>query len=266
MKTSRLAAIAVVALLSGLGWVLSANDTPDLERRLSPPSFQNWAGTDHLGRDILGRTVRAAATAATVALPAWIIATFFGTVLGLIAASTRVRVVSITIDWAIKVVFATPSFLLLVGLGAVLGRGMGAIFVVVLLVGWAFPARHARALAQDVLGAPFTRAALSMGFSSIDVARYVLAPACVRPVVAASGGLIVEVLALDLALTLFGFGPPPPSPTFGTLLSDGLRFYSTAPWTVLVPLGIICVMCLCFRSVIGGAGAALPILTTQRRR
>lgn len=247
MTPFRVAAVAVVVLLCGVGWFVGSDDTPNLMSRLSAPSLNHWAGTDHLGRDVLNRTLRAAAEAAAIALPAWAIATCFGAFVGVIGAACAGRMISRVIDGAIRVVFATPSFLALVGLGVVLGRGMGAIFVVVLLLGWAFPARHARAIARDVLGAPYTRAALSMGFSATEIARYVLAPACFRPVFAASGGLIVEILALDLALTLFGFGPTPPSPTFGTLLSDGLRFLTVAPWAVLAPLIVICVMCLCFR-------------------
>lgn len=94
-----------------------------------------------------------------------------------------------------------------------------------------------------------TQAALTLGFSPFDLARYVLAPACLRPVLAASGGLLVEILALDMALTLFGFGSPPPSPTLGTLLADGLRYFSTAPWMALVPLAVVCCLCVSLRAL-----------------
>lgn len=257
MNPIRLAAGVVVVLICGAGWFVSSTDTPNLISRLSPPSSEHWAGTDHLGRDVLNRTLRAAAEAAAVALPAWVIAICFGTGVGVVAAAYSGRMISRTIDWAISLVFATPSFLALVGLGVLLGRGMGAIFVVVVLLGWAFPARHARAIARDVLGASYTRAARSMGFSGMEIARHVLAPACFRPVFVASGGLIAEILALDLALTLFGFGPQPPAPTFGTLLSDGLRFLTVAPWTALAPLAVICLICFCFRSIVPESRMAL---------
>jgi len=239
-------ALAAV-LLCSIGWLLVADDFPDLDVRLSPPSLAHWAGTDHLGRDVLSRTLRALAHAAVVAIPAWLIAVGVGALIGMIAAARDRTPLARMIDWSIRIAFSTPFLLVLVGLGAVVGRGMGAIFLVVVLLAWAPPARHARAVARDVLGAPYTHAALALGFSSWDLARFVLAPACLRPVLAASGGLLVEILALDMALTIFGFGAPPPAPTLGTLLADGLRFLSTAPWMALLPLAVLCCLCLCLR-------------------
>ncbi len=246
----RLAAVLLVLLLCGTGWLLPSSNTPDLEARFSKPSIAHWAGTDHLGRDVLNRTLRATSHAAAIAIPAWLIAVGAGVLIGMLAAVYDKRAVGHLADWAIRTVFATPFFLVLVGLGAVLGRGMGTIFVVVILLGWAPPARHARAIAREALGAPYTQASRAMGFSPLDLARFVLAPACLWPVLAASGGLIVEILALDMALTLFGFGPPPPSPTLGTLVSDGLRSFGAAPWTVLAPLIVMCVLCVMIRGML----------------
>lgn len=252
MKVSLRAISAfTVVLLCGIGWLLATADSPNLDVRLSPPSLAHWAGTDHLGRDVLTRTLRALAQAAAVAVPAWIIAVGIGALIGMIAAVRDREPVARMIDWSIRIAFSTPFLLVLVGLGAVVGRGMGAIFLVVVLLAWAPPARHARAIARDVLGAPYTQAALTLGFSPFDLARYVLAPACLRPVLAASGGLLVEILALDMALTLFGFGSPPPSPTLGTLLADGLRYFSSAPWMALVPLAVLCCLCVGLRTLVG---------------
>jgi ABC-type dipeptide/oligopeptide/nickel transport system permease subunit len=257
VSPKRVTAAFLVLLLCGVGWLVRADDAPVLAARLSSPSLDHWAGTDHLGRDVLNRTLRATAGAAAVAIPAWAIATGLGAFMGLIAAVYHGRLYGQMIDWGIKVVFATPFLLVLLGLGVVAGRGMSTLFLVVVLLGWASPARHARAVARDALAAPYTHAALSMGFSAVELARYVLLPTCLKPVVAASGALIVEILALDMALTLFGFGPPPPAPTLGTLLSDGLRFLGTAPWTLLTPICVVCVVCLCVRAVLQGAPSPL---------
>ncbi len=184
------------------------------------------------------------ARTSAMAVPAWALAVGLGALLGMGAAIREKMLFGRVVDWGIRIVFTTPLLLVLVSAGALIGRGFGSVFLVVVLLGWAYPARHARAVARDVLGARYTQAALAMGFPPLSIVTYVLAPTCLLPVIAASGGLLVEIMALDMALSLFGFGPPPPAPTLGTLLNDGLRFLSVAPWMVATPLMIVCCVCV----------------------
>ncbi|HKX29146.1 MAG TPA: ABC transporter permease subunit, partial [Blastocatellia bacterium] len=137
------------------------------------------------------------------------------------------------------------------------------IFLVVVVLGWAPAARYARALARDALGAPYTRAAYAMGFSTAELSRHVLLPLCIRQVISAKGAILVEIFVLDFALTLFGFGPSPPFPTLGGLISDGLRFFTVAPWTILTPLVSLCAVCVSLRMVLQGVGVTGVRLNTQ---
>lgn len=243
--------LTAVALCTA-GWWLEKSDAPNLDVRLSAPSLIYFAGTDHLGRDVFSRVLRATAEATTLVLPAWAIATAIGLIVGVSAAVLANRPIGRIFDWAIKVTYATPFLLVLVGLGAVLGRGTGVIFGVIVLWAWAPPARMARAVARDALHALYTRASFAMGFSFGKVIRHVLIPVCAKPVVTASATIIAELLALDMALALFGFGPSPPHPTLGIILSDGLRFFGNAPWITLTPVIVVLAICLCVRSVIHG--------------
>src|SRR5438094_60872 len=128
MTIIRRAATLFLLLICGIGWLLGPATVVHLESRLSPPSLAHWAGTDHLGRDVLVRTLGATAAAAAVTLPAWAIATGLGVFLGVVGAVLGATPVGKAIDWAIRVIYSTPFFLALVGLGAVIGRGTGTVF------------------------------------------------------------------------------------------------------------------------------------------
>ena len=257
MKAVRVVIVLSLLLLCCVGWLLPAADPPELEARLAAPSATHWAGADQLGRDVLSRSLRAIARTATMAAPAWILVVGAGAILGMGAALREGKLFGRAVDWGIRIVFTTPFLLILIAMGALIGRGLGSVFLVVVLLGWAYPARHARAVARDALGAPYTQTALAMGFPMSRIVIYVLVPACVLPVVAASGGLLVEIMALDMALSLFGFGPPPPTPTMGSMLTDGLRYLSVAPWIVATPLSLVCVLCVGVRWVSHGVARAV---------
>ncbi|RMF05809.1 MAG: ABC transporter permease subunit [Alphaproteobacteria bacterium] len=179
-----------------------------------------------------------------VAAPAWILAVASGALLGMDAAMCEGRAFGRAVDWGIRIVFTTPFLLVLIAMGALIGRGLGSVFLVVVLLGWAYSARHARADAREALHAPYAHAALTMGFPTSRIVIHVLVPTCVLPVIAVSGCLLVEIMALDMALSLFGFGPSPPTPTLGSMLTDGLRYLSAAPWIITTPLVIVCLVCV----------------------
>lgn len=266
MRIARIGAVLFLLMLCGVGWVLPAADAPALESRLASPSGAQWAGADHLGRDVLTRSLRAIARTAAVAVPAWILAVGFGVIIGIGAAMSEGGIIGRAVDWGIRIVFTTPFLLVLIAMGALIGRGLGSVFLVVVLLGWAFPARHARAIARDALHSPYSRAAMAMGYPMPRIVLHVLVPTCVLPVVVASGGLLVEIMAIDMALSLFGFGPPPPTPTLGSMLTEGLRYLNVAPWILVTPLVILGIICIGVRWLSYGMSAPALSRFASRRQ
>src|SRR5215467_6648776 len=61
----------------------------DLLNALSPPSSDNWFGTDQLGRDIFSRVIVGARDILTIAPLATILGTILGTALGLVTGYFR---------------------------------------------------------------------------------------------------------------------------------------------------------------------------------
>lgn len=249
------ALFAVVMLASG--FLFATNDASSPDTRLMSPSSSHLMGTDQLGRDVMSRTFRAVTSAGLIAFPAWLFAVAVGAAAGFAAAILPGSLVAAAINTLIKIAFTTPFLLVLLGLGAAIGMGPGTIVLVVALLAWAAPARQARSIARQALGSTYFEFAVATGMPRWYRIRYVLVPSCLPPVLISAGGILVEVLAIGVALTLFGFGPPPPSPTLGGMIVDGLRYLSVAPWLIAAPIGVLAMLCVCIR------GALIPPATSM---
>ena len=42
-------------------------------------------------------------------------------------------------------------------------------------------------------------------------------------------------IGLEAGLSYLGLGVPPPAPSWGTMISEGLPYFTVAPWLVLAP-------------------------------
>jgi hypothetical protein len=95
-KPTGLAALVIIGLLVvavTIGPMLVADPSAQaIDRRLEGPSSDHWFGTDHLGRDLLGRIVVGARIAMGVAIPAVLLAMVLGLLLGLAAGYLGGRV------------------------------------------------------------------------------------------------------------------------------------------------------------------------------
>lgn len=147
------------------------------------------------------------------------------------------------------VFYTTPFFVVLVGVVGAMGPGLFNAYVVLALVIWAAPARHTNSIVSSVRHSTFVVAARSFGYAPVKVLRYAILPEVYRPVLAASLAVLPEVLALDAALSFFGLGVPPPTPTLGRMIVEGISYLSVAWWMSVSPVLMLAVLCLTTRVV-----------------
>lgn len=114
-----------------------------------PPSSEHWFGTDRLGRDVFSRVLAGSRDILLIAPIATLLATFFGTALGLITGYLR-GIADDTMSRVIDAVLAIPLIVLAVTVVAALGsRSTWAIIVVIAIV---FSPIIARTVRAAVLG------------------------------------------------------------------------------------------------------------------
>ncbi|WP_206794635.1 ATP-binding cassette domain-containing protein [Amycolatopsis sp. MtRt-6] len=196
------------------------------------PAGAGLLGTDVLGRDVLSRTLAGGAGLLALALPSGVLTTALGTLAGLAAASSAAgeRLLALLSG----AVFMVPA-LLLVLVGAVVLPYWAAVPAVVLLLGVPMSARVVHATARPLRRAGFVEAAVAHGESPPRE----LLPAVTGTVLADLGLRIGTALQLAVAVTVLGFGPPPPAADWASMLRENLPGADLNPWSVLAPAGAL---------------------------
>jgi peptide/nickel transport system permease protein len=235
-----LALIAGMALVALLGPLLIAADpaAQDLMRTLEAPSLAHPLGTDHVGRDVLARTLHGAARSIGIALLCVVFATSIGVALGLVAAWRGGWVDAVIMRLA-DLMLAFPGILLALLLAGFLGGGIVPMLIGIKLTLWPQFARMARNVALGTLAEAHVEAAMLAGFPPRTILlRHVLPPVARHVMVLATLGVGAAIMSIS-ALGFLGLGLQPPVPEWGAMVSEMLPYLSEAPVQMAAPcLGI----------------------------
>jgi peptide/nickel transport system permease protein len=253
------AEIAVLVFIAVLAPVLSPHDpnVGDLQAGLSlqgdplGPGGAYLLGTDRLGRDYLSRLLFGTRTSLIVGIGANALATLLGVFVGATAAyvgdrSFRLRIGSrrtFTLPMPIEsllmratdVMLSFPTLLLAIALVAVLGSSLLLVTVVIAGVMWTGVARIVYGRVMIVKQRDFVEAARALGASGVWLFfRHILPHVLSLIIVYATLGIAGTVL-FEATLSYLGVGVPPPSPSWGSMIADGVGYYASDPRLVLLP-------------------------------
>jgi peptide/nickel transport system permease protein len=198
------------------------------------PSLRHPLGTDSRGRDVLSRLLHGARISLTIGLGAMALAIVLGLSVGAVAGYFGGHV-----DGALMrltdVVMAFPAVLLALALAAVLPeRNVFTLLLVIGLINWTAAARIFRGETLSLRERQYVEAARVLGGSHGRImVRHVLPHLAPTVLVVASLGTAATIL-LDVGLAFLGIGVPE-APTWGSMLQDAQRWYSSAPWLVVSP-------------------------------
>lgn len=202
--------------------------------RLLPPSPEHLFGTDNLGRDLYARVVYGSATSLAATSVAVIVGLAVGSLFGLLAGFLR-GIVDDAIMRFMDVLLAIPSLLLSLALITALGFGTLNVAIAVGLASIASFSRVMRAEVLQIATAVYVEAAHVSGVRWYTVLRRHVLPNASGPVVAlAALEFGVMVLAIS-SLSFLGFGAPPPTPEWGSLVAGGRDYLAVAWWLTTFP-------------------------------
>jgi peptide/nickel transport system permease protein len=199
-------------------------------------------GTDRLGRDVLVRLAYGARVSLFVAFAATGATLLIGVPLGLVAGYFRGPLDAV-ISRAIETAMAFPALLFAVGLVAIIGPGLFNVVLVIALFSWFYPARIVRSAVLSLRSQQFVEAAVSVGAGDLRIMIRHLLPQLTAPIIVYATGIIAQNILFESGLSYLGLGIPPPAPSWGQMLADGVSngLYRVQPWAALVP-GLALVM------------------------
>ena len=208
----------------------------DLFKKRQPP-FKlpgHWLGTDDLGRDVFSRLLWSTRVSLAVGFVAQGLAVTIGVILGAIAGYFGKKT-DFAIMRLVEVMMCFPSFFLILTILAFFGRNLWLIMAVIGLVGWTENARFVRAEFLKLRTMDYAIAARALGLGwKRTIFRHLLPNGLAPVMVNASFGIAAAIL-VEGGLSFLGFGVPPPTATWGTMLNDGKINPMAMPWMILLP-------------------------------
>lgn len=204
-------------------------DATDLVNVWAPPDAVNWIGTDKLGRDIASRLIYGARASLMVALSVVAITLVLGVALGMIAGYFGGRTDGILMR-IVDVTLAFPEVVFAILVASVLGPGMATVIVSLALVWWPGIARLTRSLVLVQKQELFVDAAIVAGASPGEILRRHLLPNIVAPLIVRASVGIGFIIMAEATLSFLGLGLQEPTPSWGSMIRDGLPALRTDPY------------------------------------
>ena len=225
--------------VSGEGWAVwpPVRFSPtqiDLGAHLMPPGGGHLLGTDDRGRDVMARMIHGTRISLSVGFVAVSIYTVIGIFLGALAGFYGGRV-DMVISRLIEVMMCFPTFFLILTVLAFLPPSIYNIMVVLGLTGWTGVARLVRGEFLKQRKIDYVSAAKVVGASDLRIIFYHILPNSLAPVLVSATFGIAGAILTESALAYLGFGVPPPTPSWGEILSQSKQYIDFAWWLTIFP-------------------------------
>lgn len=206
----------------------------NLELRLKEPCREYPFGTDHLGRCILSRIIFGARVSLLVGLlvvsSSFVLGLAIGTLSGYYGGWLDEMVMRI-----VDAFLAFPSLLLALGIAGLFGAGFMNLVIALITVDWAGYARLARGSVLTVKEQDYIKAAKGLGAGDMHVILRHVIPNIISPLIVMATIGMGYVILSAAGLSFLGFGVQPPTPEWGSMLSEGKTYIRSVPYIMIFP-------------------------------
>ena len=201
---------------------------------LEPPSGDHWLGTDDRGRDVLARLVHGTRVSLSVGLVAVGLYVLIGVLLGAMAGFYG-GWIDAGVSRVVEALMAFPAFFfVLIIQGLLPSASILQIMIVIGLTRWTDVARLVRGEVLRLRSAEFVLAARALGLPPRRVLFGHILPNAMGPVLVSATFGVAGAILLESALSFLGFGTPPPTASWGELLTQAFA-HEGKWWLTLFP-------------------------------
>ena len=210
------------------------------------------------GRDLFARLLYGSRLSLLIALSATMITVTVGVTVGIIAGYSR-GIVDTALGRLMDLILAFPLVLILLALSNVMTQRLEATFhlgqvsarvlyliLVLSLFGWPYLARIVRGQVLSLREREFVESAVSMGAGTPRILFREILPNLWAPILVYSTLLLPTYIAAEAALSFLGVGLVPPTPSWGAMLADSVRYFTVDPAFLFIPGTYLFIVVLAF--------------------
>jgi len=243
--------ILVVLIVLGVFAPWLAPQSPlraTLRDKTAPPTWLNseWyeehpkttnrylLGADNIGRDVLSRVMYGARVSLMVAVISMTSGIAVGTFLGLIAGYTG--------GWLDEAILRTvdvwsglPFILVALVAVVILGQSFAVLMGLLALMAWASGVRNVRGEVLSLKERDYVALAKVSGASTTRILFIHILPGVINTVIVIATLRVGALILAEATLSFLGAGIPPPTPSWGGMVSDGRDYLDSAWWICFFP-------------------------------
>ncbi|HEX7187463.1 MAG TPA: ABC transporter permease [Actinomycetes bacterium] len=210
------------------------------------------------GRDLFARLLYGSRLSLLIALSATMITVTVGVTVGIIAGYSR-GIVDTALGRLMDLILAFPLVLILLALSNVMTQRLETTFhlgqvsarvlyliLVLSLFGWPYLARIVRGQVLSLREREFVESAVSMGAGTPRILFREILPNLWAPILVYSTLLLPTYIAAEAALSFLGVGLVPPTPSWGAMLADSVRYFTVDPAFLFIPGTYLFIVVLAF--------------------
>lgn len=201
---------------------------------LDPPTRSHIFGTDDRGRDVFSRMIHGTRISLSIGFVAVGIAVVIGIFMGSIAGYYGGNA-DFIISRIFEVMITFPVFFLILTILAFRDPSIYNIMIVIGATGWTGIARLIRGDFLKIRNYDYIAAEKSLGASDTRIMFRHILPNALSPVLVAATFGVAGAVLVESALSFLGFGVPPPTPSWGDVLSQSKKYVDFAWWLVIFP-------------------------------
>ena len=255
-----------------------------LEDKLTAPGGEYTLGSDHLGRDQLGRIIKGGQISLLVGLVATFVSLTIGIGYGTISGYFGGKIDSVMMR-IVDILYSLP-FVIFVILLMVFAKDLGdsidewfrargsefsisgqwnmlLLFIAIGAVEWLTMARIVRGQVMSLRQQEFIEACISLGLPTHRILFRHMVPNILGPVIVYTTLTIPAVMLLEAFLSFLGLGVQPPTPSWGLLIKDGADRMREAWWMLVFPGALFAITLFSFNFVGDGLRDALDPKTSK---
>jgi len=226
--------------------VYHASKADTLQNVVLEQKKHRW-GTDKYGRDVYSRMILSARTSLSIGFFSTVIAMLTGIVLGLYAGYYGGWIEKFLL-WFTNVFWAIPSLLVIVGISFAIGKGFTTIFIALGCTLWVSTARAIRGQVLVIKQLEYIQATKAMAYSSFKILYFHILPNLWSIIIVYSTETFANAILMEAGLSFLGLGIQPPAPSWGSMLKDGVYYFTNHEYSHLAwyPGIAIMTVVLCF--------------------